>query len=307
MIGKLSNNNTNSNRLEDIIIDNDEQLLFNIKNLKIFSIDQTDKHAMRYDLLSKTGELKLFIYKHEVNLSLNETDNLYDSYSKRKFLEIPFQTLKFNELQIKNKKLTIKHQLQTSKNFYCFELNSSNLDELIDIRKSLINFKDIYYPELEIKKTCQPVKNDSSLTVVDENKSNSDISKSESNKDISIAVNNKKRKWREDEVLKIFDVLVKAIKTGNSEDASKNAKLLADMEIDISITLNNQNINNNGNDHEIKDKEDFQQIEIDNGLFNVFCSLIKEDQTEKKTIFLENLDLNMKISDLKQKVACFLI
>ena len=81
------------NQIEDIIIDNDEdeQLLYNVKNIKIFSIDQSDKYAMRYDLLTKTGELKLFLNKNnKLKLSLNEVKNLSDGYTCREFLDIFF-------------------------------------------------------------------------------------------------------------------------------------------------------------------------------------------------------------------------
>ena len=288
MATKVINTSRAPNRykeIEEIIIDNDddeqEQLLYNVKNLKIFSIDQSDKHAMRYDLLTKTGELKLFLNKnHKLKLSLNEISNLSDGY--REFIDIPFDSVKFNELRIKNKKLTINNKQQTSKNAYCFESNSSNIDELIEIHKSLMKFKEIYHPELSVK---------------EENKQIVKINKSEEEASSLKTANNKnerkskKRKFDEEEVIKICDVLTKAIKTGKSDEAGNAAKMLAEFELDISINMNE----NNNND-------DFQKVEVIGGLFDAHCVLIKENDKEKKNIFLETLNLNMKISELKLKV-----
>jgi hypothetical protein len=267
-------------QIEDIIIDNDEdeQLLYNVKNIKIFSIDQSDKYAMRYDLLTKTGELKLFLNKNnKLKLSLNEVKNLSDGYTCREFLDISFDSIKFNELRIKNNKLTIKNKL-IIKNAYCFETNSTNLQELIDIHQSLMTFKEIYYPELSVKEEIKP-----------NNKTEN------SNVAAFLANNNqqeqkaKKRKMDEKEVINICDALIKAIKTGNLEDSAKNAKMLAEFELDISIKFNHNN-------------SDFKKVEIIDDLFSAYCVVIRENEKQNKNIFLENLNLNMKISDLKQKV-----
>jgi ABC-type phosphate transport system auxiliary subunit len=113
--------------------------------------------------LTKTGELKLFLNKNnKLKLSLNEVKNLSDGYTCREFLDISFDSIKFNELRIKNNKLTIKNKL-ISKNAYSFEPNSTNLQELIDIHQCLMTFKEIYYPELSVKEEIKPInKNENS-------------------------------------------------------------------------------------------------------------------------------------------------
>ena len=152
---------------------------------------------------------------------------------------------------------------------------------MIEIHKSLINFRDIYHPELLFtKKIIEP----------DSKAKGEDVITVEEGK-------NKKMKFEREEVLKICTTLCECIKNGNLEDASLNVRKLAAYKLNVKITLDEDDGTN----------AEGKKIEIINGLFDVQCVLLKEDETERKNIFLESLNLNMKIFDLKIKVELRII
>jgi hypothetical protein len=262
------------------------EILYQIKGLKIFSVDQSDNFSKRYDLMTKEGELKIFMSTdNKLNFSLK---CIQTSSSKREFINVSFNLIKFNELKIRNNKLTVKHKEQKDECYY-YAIDS-DVDQLIEICNSLIKLRDVYFPEL-VKIKNNVVKTKSISTACNFEPVNA------IELDDGMA-NNKKQKWDEDEILNIFDALKQAIKDGNVEEAAVNAKKLATFKLNVNITLSEKTDVNN-NSIVVVMEEEVKEID---GLFNVNCVLIKEDKKEEKNIFLENLDLKMKVFELKLKV-----